>query len=307
MPVDRRLIEHNESAFGSNRENREPLHPRTFILEELERQGSAEWLAALRGYVDRVLRDVQRHAATGATDDPFVFAFHDRGTTTKAGPANRAMPEKADATVPAPETERRNHTCDRKDDEDDRAPEEDRVRHHPTRWRVGAPAITLSRIGFNVSPLGRCANCLAPLRLDLGPVATCAYCRAQTPVAAAPSTVERSTAAIRRRVAAEIAFVVSPTLRIPVIEANTSVPIARTEMLSTSRDGQEALEVSLFEGSRALVGFWFPIRQRAPRGVPKIGLTVRIAETGALGLTVSEPGTENVVDRDGLSVTVNDD
>jgi hypothetical protein len=60
----------------------------------------------------------------------------------------------------------------------------------------------------------------------------------------------------------------------------------------------------LLRCERPLASFPFPIRKRAPRGVPKIALTVRVAESGAMSLTLAEPGTDNVLDRDGIDVTV---
>jgi len=151
----------------------------------------------------------------------------------------------------------------------------------------------------------RCANCLAPLRLDVGPVATCSYCRAQTAIGA-PQTFEKPAATSGRRLADGVAFVVSPTFRIPFLDANAPVPIFRTETLSTARDDQDVLEVKLVQGEASLASFGFPIRKRAPRGVPKIALTVRVAESGAMSLTLAETGTDNVVDRDGMSVMLVD-
>lgn len=149
----------------------------------------------------------------------------------------------------------------------------------------------------------RCANCLAPLRVDGGPVATCGYCGAQTAVNA-PAAVAKPPVASGRRLAADVAFVVSPTLRVPFLRGGAPVPIFHTETLSTSRDDQDELKVNLAQGDRALASFAFPIRQRGPRGVPKIALTVRVAESGAMSLTLAEPGTDNVLDRDGMRAEI---
>ncbi len=154
-----------------------------------------------------------------------------------------------------------------------------------------------------MSQIFRCANCLAPLRLDAGPIATCSYCGAQTLVSA-PAAVAKPPVGSGRRLAADVAFVVSPTRRIPFLEAGAPVPIFRTQTLSTSRDDQDELKVNLAQGERELASFGFPIRQRGPRGVPKIALTVRVAESGAMSVTLTEPGTDNALDRDGMLAEV---
>jgi hypothetical protein len=154
-----------------------------------------------------------------------------------------------------------------------------------------------------MSELLRCANCLAPLRLDAGPIVTCSYCRAQTRVDA-PTVVEKPSVASGRRLADTIAFVTSSMHKIPFLEKSAPLPIFRTETLSTSRDDQDVLDVKLVQGERLLASFPFPIRKRAPRGVPKIALTVRVAESGAMSLTLVEPGTDNALDRDGIDVMV---
>ena len=149
----------------------------------------------------------------------------------------------------------------------------------------------------------RCANCLAPLRLDAGAVVTCAWCGAQTDLAA-PAAVVKPGAKSGRRLAAEIAFRVAPRMRVPFLAADAPLPIHHTETLSTGRDAQEELQVNMVQGDRSLASFAFPIRQRAPRGVPRIALTVRVAESGAMSLTLAEPGTDNAMDYDAASASV---
>ncbi len=147
----------------------------------------------------------------------------------------------------------------------------------------------------------RCASCLAPLRLDAGPIATCGYCGAQTCLDAPAEAVElgHKTGA---RLAEGIAFV-TPTRTIPWLDANAALPIHRTETLSTSTDNQDALHVKLVQGATTLADVRFPIAARAPRGVPKIALTVRVSAEGAMSLTVSD-GPGRAVDHDGISARV---
>ena len=149
----------------------------------------------------------------------------------------------------------------------------------------------------------RCANCLAPLRLDAGAIVTCAWCGAQTDLGA-PATVAKPGAKTGRRLADAVVFVVSPTLRVPFLEAGAALPIHRTETLSTASDDQPELKVNMVQGARELARFAFPIRQRGPRGVPTIALTVRVAESGAMSLTLAEPGTDNAMDYDAANASV---
>lgn len=96
----------------------------------------------------------------------------------------------------------------------------------------------------------------------------------------------------------------TPTRTIPFLEAKSPVPIFRTETLSTHSDDQPALSVVLVQGETQLTSFAFPIERRGPRGVPKIALTVRVSATGAMSITLVEPGTSNALDRDGMTVRV---
>jgi molecular chaperone DnaK (HSP70) len=152
-----------------------------------------------------------------------------------------------------------------------------------------------------MTPMERCPNCLAPLRLDVGPVVQCAYCGAQTRLAT--SAVEKPAAASGVRLAEAVSFK-TPTKTIPFLDANAGLPIFRTETLSTQTDNQETLHVNLVQGATEVASLRFPIHQRGPRGVPKITLTVRVSATGALSLTVAEPGTQNIVDHVGQNVRV---
>lgn len=150
--------------------------------------------------------------------------------------------------------------------------------------------------------LVRCPNCIAPLRLDVGPVVRCSYCGAQSRLDAPGVVVDPGTPG-QTRLAEAVSFV-TPTNTVPFLDEGRTLPIHRTETLSTRTDDQDALDVNLVQGSESLVHFRFPIQKRGPRGVPKLALTVRVAPDGAMSLTVAEPGTSNVVDRDQLRVRV---
>jgi hypothetical protein len=148
----------------------------------------------------------------------------------------------------------------------------------------------------------RCPSCLAPLRLDVGPIVKCRYCDAQVRLDA-PQAVAAKGEASGKRLAQMIGFA-TPTMTIPFLAANAPLPIYRTETLSTQRDDQDALDVTLVEGTTRVVSLKFPIQKRGPRGVPKIALTVRVSAGGAMSLTLAELGTSNTLDREGLSVSV---
>lgn len=110
------------------------------------------------------------------------------------------------------------------------------------------------------------------------------------------------------RLAETVAFMTSSGVTIPFLEKDAPLPIHRTELLSTSRDAQETLPVHIVQGSTSVVRFEFPIQQRTPRGVPKIGLTVRVTPTndgrGELSLSLIEQGTSNALDRGGMTVLI---
>ena len=148
----------------------------------------------------------------------------------------------------------------------------------------------------------RCPNCVAPLRLDAGPVVACRYCEAQCRLDA-PGTVVAPRTPGQARLAEAVSFV-TPTNTIPWLEKGSALPIHKTQMLSTRTDDQDALHVNLVQGTDKLVELRFPIQKRAPRGVPKLTLTVRVATDGAMSVTVTEAGTTNALDRDQLRVRV---
>jgi molecular chaperone DnaK (HSP70) len=139
----------------------------------------------------------------------------------------------------------------------------------------------------------RCENCLAPLPLDENALAlACTYCSAMTRNESGAHLAET------------VAFLTSSGARIPVLEKDARLPIHKTELLSTAEDGQQQLRVHLVQGQTSVIELVFPLTVRAPRGVPKIGLTIRVSTAGELSLTVSEPETSNVLDRGGLAVLI---
>jgi hypothetical protein len=148
----------------------------------------------------------------------------------------------------------------------------------------------------------RCPNCIAPLRLDAGPVVACSYCGAQCRVDS-PGVVVAPSVPGQTRLADAVSFV-TPTMTIPFLQKGATLPIHRTETLSTQRDQQETLDVNLVQGAQPIVHFKFPIQKRGPRGVPRLSLTVRVSTAGAMSVTVTEPDTPNAFDRADLHVAV---
>jgi len=139
----------------------------------------------------------------------------------------------------------------------------------------------------------RCDNCLAPLPLDeRGLVLKCTYCSAMT----------RNESG--ERLAETVSFMTTSGMTIPFLEKDAHLPVFKTETLSTSSDEQATLQVHIVQGSTSVTRFEFPIEKRAPRGVPKIGLTVRVTTRGELSLSLIEAGTSNALDRGGLTVLI---
>lgn len=130
----------------------------------------------------------------------------------------------------------------------------------------------------------------------------CRYCGAQSRLDA-PSAVLAPSETGRTRLAEAVSFV-TPTNTVPFLAAGSALPIHRTETLSTREDDQAVLHVNLVQGTEPVAKFDFPIERRAPRGVPRLALTVRVAVDGAMSITVTEPGTKNAIDREGLRVRV---
>jgi molecular chaperone DnaK (HSP70) len=139
----------------------------------------------------------------------------------------------------------------------------------------------------------RCENCLAPLPLDDDAlVLACTYCSAMTKNASGC------------RLAETVAFLTPSGMRVPFLEKDAPLPIHKTELLSTSADGQQQLGIHIVQGPTSVAHFVFPITKLAPRGVPKISLTIRVSTAGELSLTLMEPETSNALDRSGMTVLI---
>ena len=106
------------------------------------------------------------------------------------------------------------------------------------------------------------------------------------------------------RLAETVSFMTTSGMTIPFLDKDATLPVFKTETLSTSTDEQATLQVHIVQGSTSVTRFEFPIEKRAPRGVAKIGLTVRVTTRGELSLSLIEAGTSNALDRGGLTVLI---
>jgi len=107
-----------------------------------------------------------------------------------------------------------------------------------------------------------------------------------------------------QHLAETVSFVTSSGMSIPFLDKDAPLPVHKTETLSTSKDDQETLQVNIVQGSTSVTRFEFQIEKRGPRGVPKIGLTVRVTTAGELSLSLIEAETSNALDRGGLTVLI---
>ncbi|WP_155371413.1 toll/interleukin-1 receptor domain-containing protein [Catellatospora vulcania] len=89
---------------------------------------------------------------------------------------------------------------------------------------------------------------------------------------------------------------------VPLLDAGTRVPCTRTEWFTTADDGQPAIQVHVFHGTGTAVaearslGSYELVLDRAPAGVPQIGVTFQVDELGEFRLTAAHA--------DGREVTV---
>jgi molecular chaperone DnaK len=97
----------------------------------------------------------------------------------------------------------------------------------------------------------------------------------------------------------------------PIIAYGARVPTSYSDVFSTAVDRQETIQIHLLLGngrkasaSRTLVNLVLPIVARAPRGVPRVQLTVAVDATGRLSLRMEEIGTMNAFERCDLLVPV---
>ncbi len=83
-----------------------------------------------------------------------------------------------------------------------------------------------------------------------------------------------------------------------VIEKNTTIPTAKTQIFSTASDNQTSVEVHVLQGEREMAGdnktlarFILDGIPPAPRGVPQVEVTFDIDANGILNVTASDKAT----------------
>ncbi|SCU78054.1 LAMI_0A03246g1_1 [Lachancea mirantina] len=84
----------------------------------------------------------------------------------------------------------------------------------------------------------------------------------------------------------------------PLIPRNTTVPIKKTEIFSTGVDGQNGVDIRIFQGERGLVkdnkligDFKLAGIPPMPKGVPQIAVTFDIDADGIINVTAAETST----------------
>ena len=84
----------------------------------------------------------------------------------------------------------------------------------------------------------------------------------------------------------------------PLIERNTTIPIAKTEVFSTAEDGQTAVDIKVFQGERPMANDNMLLGQfrldgipPAPRGIPQIEVTFDIDSNGILNVSAKDRAT----------------
>jgi molecular chaperone DnaK len=83
-----------------------------------------------------------------------------------------------------------------------------------------------------------------------------------------------------------------------LIERNTTIPIAKTEVFSTAEDGQPAVDIKAFQGERPMAEDNMLLGQfrldgipPAPRGIPQIEVTFDIDSNGILNVSAKDRAT----------------
>ena len=83
-----------------------------------------------------------------------------------------------------------------------------------------------------------------------------------------------------------------------LIERNTTIPIAKTEVFSTAEDGQTAVDIKVFQGERPMANDNMQLGQfrldgipPAPRGIPQIEVTFDIDSNGILNVSAKDRAT----------------
>ena len=83
-----------------------------------------------------------------------------------------------------------------------------------------------------------------------------------------------------------------------MIERNTTVPTRKSEIFSTAQDGQNAVDIMVYQGERPMAKDNMPLGQfrlegipPAPRGVPQVDVTFDIDANGILNVTAKDLGS----------------
>ncbi len=84
----------------------------------------------------------------------------------------------------------------------------------------------------------------------------------------------------------------------PLIERNTTIPIAKTEVFSTAEDGQTAVDIKVFQGERPMASDNMLLGQfrldgipPAPRGMPQVEVAFDIDSNGILNVSAKDRAT----------------
>jgi len=84
----------------------------------------------------------------------------------------------------------------------------------------------------------------------------------------------------------------------PLIESNTTIPVAKSQVFSTAADNQTKVEIHIVQGERAMAAdnkslgrFILDGIPSAPRGVPQIEVTFDIDSNGILKVTAKDKAT----------------
>ena len=84
----------------------------------------------------------------------------------------------------------------------------------------------------------------------------------------------------------------------PLIQRNTTIPTAKSEVFTTAADGQTSVEVHVLQGERGMAGenkslgrFILDGILPAPRGVPQVEVTFDIDANGILNVSAKDRGT----------------
>ena len=90
-----------------------------------------------------------------------------------------------------------------------------------------------------------------------------------------------------------------------MIERNTTVPTRKSEIFSTAQDGQNAVDIMVYQGERPMAKDNMPLGQfrlegipPAPRGVPQVDVTFDIDANGILKRDGQGPGQRKRAERD---------